>query len=271
MKTYFKNCGNMEVHPLRSCLSVKINSKVETVFGSVFVDAIFLVCPISSSKSIMILHPLMPHASSSLLISISTPILWSSSHGSKTSVQANKWRCFASRSVFVNMSATFWMASSLNVGRWNRSSSSSWRAFVLFGGVSVAGVQLDPENRRNKKLIILIKNLFQCKQMWGTRFQFRLLTVHLYIHFHPFTISRIAQLHRQQHNSPMSNRTISWFFGNLQKTVSSARFTCVSCPQLLIMRNGNRERSEHKRSILSGRRLSNKTEVNKIVCCLIRD
>lgn len=32
--TYFKNCGNIDVHPLLSCFNVKYNSNVETVFGS---------------------------------------------------------------------------------------------------------------------------------------------------------------------------------------------------------------------------------------------
>lgn len=221
----------MEVHPLRSCLSVKINSKVETVFGSVFVDAIFLVCPISSSKSIMILHPLMPHASSSLFSSISTPILWSSSHGNKTSVHANKWRCFASRSVFVNMSATCWMASSLKVGRWNKSSSSSCRAFVLFGGVSVAGVQLDPEKKEREHEFHLIKSRFEGSKCEARDFSFWAFNGFIFPSI--FTHSQ----YRASHNyiekiiiPPMLNRTISWFFGNFtRETVSPVHFTCVSC------------------------------------------
>lgn len=140
----------MEVHPLRSCLSVKSNSKVSTVLGSVFVDAICLLCPISSSNSMMILQPRMPQASASLLSSISLAILWRSSQGRSTSVQASKWRCFASRRVSVSMSAISCTASSLNVGRRNKSSSSSWRAFVLLGGVRVAGVQLDPAKRKEQ-------------------------------------------------------------------------------------------------------------------------
>lgn len=145
----------MEVHPLRSCFRVKISSKVETVFGSVFVDAICLLSPISSSNSIKMLHPRMPHASSSLLSNISTAILCRSSHGNKTSVHDSKWRCLASRSVLVSMSATCWIASSLKVGRWKRSSSSSWRFFVLLGGVSVAGVQLDPENKTKERILFI--------------------------------------------------------------------------------------------------------------------
>lgn len=42
MFTYFKNCGKIDVHPLRSCLSVKYNSNVDTVLGSVFNEAIRL-------------------------------------------------------------------------------------------------------------------------------------------------------------------------------------------------------------------------------------
>lgn len=42
MLTYFKNCGKIDVHPLRSCLSVKYNSNVDTVLGSVFNEAIRL-------------------------------------------------------------------------------------------------------------------------------------------------------------------------------------------------------------------------------------
>lgn len=41
--TYFKNCGSIDVHPLRSCFKVRYNSKVETVFGSNCSDAILLL------------------------------------------------------------------------------------------------------------------------------------------------------------------------------------------------------------------------------------
>lgn len=175
----------MEVHPLRSCLSVRMSSKVETVLGSVFVSAICLLCPISSSNSMIMLHPLMPQASSSLLTNISTPTRWSNSHGNKTSVHDSKWRCFASRSVFVNISATCWIASSLKVGRWKMSSSSmvadgSWWGFVLFGGLSVAEVQLDPEIEMKEE-----KNKFRVK-LWR-RFQLSRLTVPCN---HPFAPSQ---------------------------------------------------------------------------------
>lgn len=162
----------MEVHPLRSWRSVRMSSKVETVLGSVLVAAICLLCPISSSNSIIMLQPRIPHASSSLVTNISTPIRWSSSQGSRTSVHANKWRCLASRSVDVSIFSTCWIASSLKVGRWKKSSSStmadgSWWGFVLFGGVSVAGVQLDPRRKVKEK------------ELWNKRFQTCFPTSHL--------------------------------------------------------------------------------------------
>lgn len=151
-QTYFKNCGKIEVHPDRSCFKVRINSKVSTVLGSVLVEAIFRLCPISSSNSMIMLQPRMPQASSSLTTIISTAMRWRSSTGSRTSVHESKWRCLASRRVPIKMSATCWIASSLKeVGRWKMSSSSSWCDFVLFGGVRVAGVQLDPKRRRGRK------------------------------------------------------------------------------------------------------------------------
>lgn len=146
----------MEVHPLLSCLSVNISSNVETVFGSVLCEAICLLCPVSSSNSMLMLHPRMPQASSSLFTNISTPILWRSSQGNRTSVHDSKWRCLASRRVVVNISATCWIASSLNVGSWKKSSSSmgvDGSCFVLFGGVSVAGVQLEPDQIKKKFIV----------------------------------------------------------------------------------------------------------------------
>lgn len=145
----------MDVHPLRSCFNVRISSKVETVLGSVLIDEICRFRPISSSNSIIMLQPLIPHASSSLIVNMSTPIRCRSSHGSKTSVQASKWRCLASRRVFVSISATSWIASSLKVGSWKSSSSSSWWGFVLLGGVSVAGVQLEPVKRKIEEIFLV--------------------------------------------------------------------------------------------------------------------
>lgn len=43
VNTYFKNCGNIDVHPLRSCFKVRYNSNVDTVFGSNCNDAILLL------------------------------------------------------------------------------------------------------------------------------------------------------------------------------------------------------------------------------------
>lgn len=194
----------MLVHPLRSCLSVNISSNVETVFGSVLCEVICLLCPISSSNSMLMLQPRMPQASSSLLTNISTPILWRSSHGKRTSVQANKCRCFASRSVVVSMSATCWIASSLNVGRWKSSSSSmgSWWGFVLFGGVSVAGVQLDPgeEKRRKKKSLKFV-----------SKFSLTVFTQLLHRASHRYT----SKTHLF-HNSPMSKAHTSAGFSATQ-------------------------------------------------------
>lgn len=152
-ETHFKNCGRNVVHPLLSCLSSKINSKVETVLGSVFVEAICLFCPRSSSNSMMILQPRMPHASFSLFLSISTETQCKSSHGKRTSVHGSKWVFFASRSIWVNLSEICWMASSLYDKSRKISSSSSWAGcssfcFVLLGA-SVVDVQLEPVEEKN--------------------------------------------------------------------------------------------------------------------------
>lgn len=48
--TYFKNCGNMDVQPLRSCFKVKYNSNVDTVFGSTINDAILLFIEYTKRK-----------------------------------------------------------------------------------------------------------------------------------------------------------------------------------------------------------------------------
>lgn len=41
-ETYLRNCGRIEVQPLRSCRRVRYSSKVDTVVGSVFMVAIRL-------------------------------------------------------------------------------------------------------------------------------------------------------------------------------------------------------------------------------------
>lgn len=93
---FFKNWGRIECQDELSCLSVKNNSKVDTVLGS------HLIWPSlrqteSVSKLINSVHPLKPHGSFSAILTTSLATRGRRSAGSSTSPQAS-WADLAARS-----------------------------------------------------------------------------------------------------------------------------------------------------------------------------